>query len=245
VNRNFRRDQHIPRFLLEKNVDGIIAAGTIPSSLVKYIREIGLPFVMVDYLPRSGPVSAVLIDNYDGAYKAVSFLVESGNERIAFVGGDLNHPSIQERYHGYRQALTDSNIPILEELIVDDEFYTGYQDGYKAMCKLLARRVDFSALFACNDAMAQGCLSCMRERRITVPDDIALVGFDDIESDLQIEPRLTTVRVNKEELGAVAVRRLVEMIRTGEFLQGKTLLPTELIIRNSTNKPIRQLEERR
>jgi LacI family transcriptional regulator len=85
----------------------------------------------------------------------------------------------------------------------------------------------------------------MRERRITVPDDIALVGFDDIESDLQIEPRLTTVRVNKEELGAVAVRRLVEMIRTGEFLQGKTLLPTELIIRNSTNKPIRQLEERR
>ena len=75
VKKSFRRSQHIPRFLLEKNVDGVILAGTIPTSLIDYIRETDLPFVMVDYLPKSGPCSAVLIDNFEGAYRAVTHLI--------------------------------------------------------------------------------------------------------------------------------------------------------------------------
>ena len=102
------------------------------------------------------------------------------------------------------------------------------------MCKLLERDIRFSALFAGNDAMAQGCIRCLREHNIDVPGQVALVGFDDIESDLQIEPHLTSVSVDKIELGSVAVRRLVEMIEKGELIQSKTILPVELILRSST-----------
>ena len=234
VERSFRRSRHIPRFLLERNVDGVILAGTMPTSLTDFIRETGLPFVMVDYLPKSGPCSAVLIDNFDGAYRAVTHLIERGHRRIAYVGGDIEHPSFKERLSGYEKALSDSGIPVENELIMANEPYTGFQDGYRAMGKYLGNGVTFTALFAGNDAMAQGCLQCLREHEIDVPDKVAVVGFDDIESDLQVEPHLTTVRVDKEELGAVSVRRLVEMIDKGQFIQSKTVLPVELIIRRST-----------
>lgn len=234
VKNSFRRTQHIPRFLLERNVDGIILAGTVPASLIEVVRETRLPFVMADFLPKSGPYSAVLIDNFDGAYKAVSHLIRKGHQRIAFVGGDIEHPSLKERFEGYRQALLDAKISVFEDLIIRELPDTTFEDGYEAMCRLLKKGVHFTALFAGNDAMAQGCLRCLREGGVTIPDDVAIVGFDDIESDLHVEPNLTSVSVDKEELGAVAVRRLVEMIENGQFVQGKTLLPVELVLRKST-----------
>jgi len=235
VEENFRKDKYIPRFLLEKNVDGVILAGKIPAGLIDYIRETGLPYVLVDNLPKTGPVSAVLIDNIDGAFQAVSHLIELGHKHIAFVGGDMDHPSLSDRYEGYKKALEHFNIPLEKEIVVLDEKYTGIEDGYNAICKLMKRKANFTAIFAGNDAMAQGCMRCLRERKIDVPGQIALVGFDDIESDVQIEPNLTSVRVDKIELGAVAIRRLVEMIQAGHFIQGKTILPVELVIRRSTD----------
>ena len=235
VDKVFRKDQHIPRFLLEKNVDGVILAGTIPSGLIDYIRSTSLPFVMVDYLPKSGQVSAVLIDNFDGAYQAVTHLIQLGHRRIAFVGGDMAHPSLQARYEGYHKAQSDADIPINDALIAMEETDTSIQDGYAAMTKLIQRNEPFSALFAGNDAMAHGCLRCLGEHGIHVPGKVAIVGFDDIESDVLIEPHLTTVRVDKVELGAFAVRRLVEMIEKGSIIPGKTLIPTELVIRRSTD----------
>ncbi|NQT27293.1 LacI family DNA-binding transcriptional regulator [candidate division KSB1 bacterium] len=239
VNGSFRKNKHIPRFLLEKNVDGVILAGHIPAVLIEYIRKTKTPFVFVDFLPKTGAVSAVLIDNVDGARQAVSHLTQLGHNRIAFVGGDMDHPSLKVRLEGYKKALLESGISVDENLIVADEPSTAFEDGYNAMCKLLKRGVEFSGLFAGNDAMAQGCLRCMREHDVRVPDDVALVGFDDIENDLMIEPNLTTVHVDKVELGAMAIRRLVEMIKAGHFIQGKTLLPVELVVRRSTGVSIK------
>lgn len=234
VNKFFRSNKHIPRFLLEKNVDGVILAGRVPQGLINYIIETGLPYVVVDFIPKSGSFSAILIDNVDGAHKAVSHLINKGHRHIGFVGGDLEHPSLSERFEGYQKALSDANLSLNEKLIVTDEPYTAFQDGYQGMRKLLKRDVEFTALFAGNDAMAQGCLCCLREHQIDVPGKVALIGFDDVESDLQIAPSLTTLRVDKVELGAMAVRRLVEMMKKGEMIQGKTLLKTELILRKST-----------
>jgi LacI family transcriptional regulator len=236
VAKSFRKNQHIPRFLLERNVEGVILAGRIPNGLIDYIREQNLPHVFVDFLPKSGNCNAVLIDNVDGAHKAVSYLIRKGHHRIAFVGGDLKHPSLLERYEGYKKALMAANIDFEETMTITDETNTSFENGYRAMCKLLSRNVTFTAIFAGNDALAQGCLRCLREREVAIPEKVAIVGFDDIESDLQIEPHLTTVRVDKEELGAVAVRRLVEMIEREKFVSGKTLLPVNLILRRSTGE---------
>lgn len=236
VSKTFRKDQHVPRFLLEKNVDGIILAGRVPHTLIEHIRTRNLPFILIDFLPKMGPCYAVLMDNFNGAYQAVTYLVRKGHRRIAFLAGDMEHPSLRERFDGYKKALSDSGIPLNTHLTVIDEPYTAFQDGYDAACKLLSRDIPFTALFAGNDAMAHGCLRCFNEHEIRVPEKVAVVGFDDIQTDVQTEPYLTTIRVNKEELGAVAVRRLVEMIDSEQIVFGKTLLPVELVLRKSTGE---------
>jgi LacI family transcriptional regulator len=234
VPKSFRKDRDIPRFLLERNVDGIILAGSIPAPLIAYVQDQNLPVVFIDYLPKSGPCSAVLIDNFDGAYQAVSHLVRKGHRDIAFMAGDLEHPSLNERFEGYKRALSDAHIPLNTSLVLTNEPYTAFDDGYNATGRLLSTGTSFTAVFAGNDAMAQGCLRRLRENKIQVPDDVAIMGFDDVETDLQIEPHISSVHVEKEELGTVAVRHLVEMIKNGTLNHSKTVLPVRLVLRRST-----------
>ena len=236
VSKTFRKDQDIPRFLLENNVDGVIMAGWVPQSLVEIVRGKKLPFVMVDYFPKSGPASAVLIDNLDGAMQAVNHLIQKHHRNIAFIGGDMEHPSLIDRFEGYKKALQNAGLSFNPDLVVTDESYTAVENGYNAMCRLLSRGVAFSAVFSGNDALAHGCLRCLREHGLSTPDHVAVVGFDDIESDMIVEPHLTTVRVEKEELGAVAMRRLAEVIEKGENGFQKTFLPVQLIVRRSTGE---------
>jgi len=226
----------VPRFLLERNVDGVIIAGKVSPLFLDTLKNYKLPLLFVDYLPAKniGKFSAVLIDNEDGAIQAVEHLIESGHERIAFVGGDLGHPSIHSRFKGYKKALAESHIDMNEELVVCDEPYTAVQNGYNAMCKLFSRANDFTAIFAANDAMAFGCLKCLKERHHEVPASISLIGFDDVDVASQMEPHLTTVRVNKEEIGAIAVKSMVDMIENNKSTVGKIYVPVELVIRNST-----------
>ncbi|MCR4438344.1 MAG: LacI family DNA-binding transcriptional regulator [bacterium] len=232
VEQRFRREG-VPRFLLERDVDGVIFAGKVPSRLVEYVKQQGLPIVLVDYYPPRGDYSCVLIDNVGGAQLAVSHLVHKGHRRIAFVGGDLEHPSIHERFLGYREALTQAGIEVLDALVVTDQPYTGTTDGYEAAKELLDRGQPFTALFAANDAMAVGALRLMQEGGIKVPNDVAIVGFDDVEAAITTQPTLTTVRVPKEELGAIAVRRLVEQINHNDRAISRTIVPTTLVLRES------------
>lgn len=224
----------IPRFLLERNVDGIILAGRVPDGLVAYIHQLNLPLLFIDYFPSNGNYPAVLIDNIAGAKQAVKHLIKKGHRQIAFVGGDISHPSIQERFLGYKQALEEGKIPFDEKLIVIDENYPGDSNGYSAVCKLEKRKVLFTAIFAANDAMAFGCMRCLKEKGVKVPDQIALVGFDDVDVARQMEPYLTTLKVDKEDMGAIAVKSIVDMIANNKKSLGKILVPVELVVRNSS-----------
>ena len=145
-NKFTKRD--IPRFLLEKNVDGVILAGKVPVGLIDYIYRYDLPTVFIDYFPPNRKSFAVLIDNIDGAIQAVSFLLSKGHEQIAFVGGDISHPSIQHRLDGYKQALQRANIPINDGLIIANEPDTTDVNGYNATCKLFRNNQSFTAIFA-------------------------------------------------------------------------------------------------
>ncbi|HEX9653012.1 MAG TPA: LacI family DNA-binding transcriptional regulator [bacterium] len=223
----------IPRFLLEKDVDGIILAGRVSTKLIDYIQKLALPLVLVDfYVPRSR-ASTVLIDNEHGAFEAVTHFIRHGHRRLAFIGGDLNHPSISERLQGYLRALEESGIEFIPELAITDEIYTGSEDGHKAAKKLLAVNPRPTAIFAANDAMAIGAMKCLKEHGLRVPEEVAVIGFDDIEDDFHIEPHLTTMRVPKEELGALAVRRIVEMIEAGKPGITTNHIPVELVVRKS------------
>ena len=233
VEKKFNKKQ-VPRFLLEKNVDSPILAGTVPNGLIGYLRIVKLPHIFIDYLPQKGKISAILIDNIDGANQVVTHLIEKGHRNIAFIAGEITHPSMEERLSGYKQALKIAGIPVNEQLIITNESNTGENDGFNMMSNLYTKNQNFTAVFAANDAMAFGCMRYLKERNLKIPDDIALAGFDDVDLALKKEPALTTVRVNKEDMGALAIKNLAEMISEEKKSIGKILVPVDLIVRNST-----------
>jgi LacI family transcriptional regulator len=234
---NFRLETDLPRFLRERNVDGVLLAGRVPVALMEHLRELKLPHVYIDFAPRDKQGNVVMMDNLLGASLAVRHLIELEHRHIAFIGGDMAHPSISTRLEGYRQTLQQAQLPVSEDLIEIKESYTATEDGFRAVEKLLSRRAFFTAIFAANDAMAIGAMQCLKNNGRQIPAEVSVVGFDDIEAGTHTQPQLTTIRVDKEELGAVASRRLVEMIETKKEFFGKVFTPVELVVRESTVSP--------
>jgi LacI family transcriptional regulator len=234
VGLQFKHNGSTPRFLLERNVDGVIIAGKINEKLVEYIESLGLPIVLVDYELKRKRLSAVLIDNRRGAALAVNHLIEVGHKDIGFIGGDIKHPSIAERFQSYKETLVEHGVTPNDEFIVIDEADTRVRNGYAAATRLFSRAQKPSAIFAANDAMAIGCMKYIKSIGMKIPDDIAIVGFDDIDLSSHIEPRLTTVRVFKEEMGKLAVQRIAEIVKSKTQTVVTTLVPVELVVREST-----------
>lgn len=209
VPRYFAPEKDIPLFLLEKNVDGVILAGWVPDELISIIRSRNIPYVLIDYYPKNGNYVSVLVDNVKGGAEATELLIKSGHTRIGFLGGDIQHPSISDRYQGYTNALVKNNIRINKNWTFIQD-YTSQEDGFNAVDKILKDKP--TAIFAANDALAIGCIRGLVQNGIKVPDDISFIGFDDIEESYQIEPPLTTMRVEKEELGSLSVKKIIQML---------------------------------
>jgi LacI family transcriptional regulator len=238
VGRTFNKAKDVPRFLLERNVDGVIIAGKVTGTLIDYIDGLGIPIVLVDYESKKRRHSTVVIDNRVGARLAVQHLLDLGHRSVSFIAGDIEHPSIAERFAGFRDALRDRDIVPDDRLIVVDQPTLWGEDGAEAMEKIYQRGKIPTAVFAANDAMAIGCAKFLRARGVRIPSEISLVGFDDIEMSSHLEPPLTTVRVFKEEMGKLAVLRLVEMIKSKSGAVVRTDVPVELVIRGSTGGPV-------
>ena len=234
IRRQFKVGVSVPRFLLERNVDGVIIAGDVHENLISYIDSLGVPIVLVDYEMKRQRHSSVLIDNRGGATLAVRHLLDLGHRSIGFVGGDLKHPSINDRYHAYQQVLREHGLSAEGSLASVDERETTIDSGFAAAGKLFRAGANPTAIFAANDAMAIGCMRWAREAGRNVPVDLAVVGFDDIEMASHVEPALTTVRVFKEEMGKLAVQRMADMILSKTESITTTQVPVELIVREST-----------
>jgi len=234
VPNTFRPALDTPRFLRERNVDGVVLAGRVPRGLCKVIHRLDLPHVYVDFAPPGRRGNVVLMDNRHGALLAMQHLFELGHRRIAFIGGELSHPSIRDRFDGYKNALAEAGIGFEANLVHLDRDYTTVREGYRATAALFEKGVSFTALFAANDAMAIGAMQYLKEHGLTIPREISIVGYDDVEASEHSDPPLTTVHVEKEGMGAIAIRRLVEMIRTKKKLVGTLYTPVELVVRQST-----------
>ncbi len=236
VGTRFREPTDVPRFLLEHNVDGVIIAGRVNAKLVAYVDRMGLPIVLVDFAVPRKHYSSIQIDNNKGACLAVEHLLNLGHRDIGFVGGDITHPSIAARHAAFRDCLTDHEITPNPNLIVTDLPGTAVQDGADGLKAILDRGGRPTALFAANDAIAIGCMQHARRRGIRIPQDISLVGFDDIETSAHLDPPLTTIRVMKEELGAAAVRTLVQTVKAKSATTMTVHVPVELVVRSSTRQ---------
>jgi LacI family transcriptional regulator len=223
-----------PRFVKEKNVDGIIIAGKVPEELISCLIPYNLPLVYVDFYPAVGKHHAVMIDNLEGGKKATEYLASLGHRKIAFLGGDLDHPSIRERFNGYRVAMENLKIPYDNKSIITSESSTSREGGAHATAELLKKNKNITAIFASNDAMALGAIDYIKSRGLKVPGDISVIGFDDVETGLDSDPPLTTMRVPKIELGSQAMKMMVDVLKDQTKKPHKILISAELIERDST-----------
>ena len=154
IGKQFSPAEDLPRFLLERNVDGVIVAGRVHPRFLEQLDGFGLPVILVDFELKRRRYPAVLIDNRGGARAAVNHLLGLGHREIAFVGGDITHPSLRERLEGYRESLEEHGIPVQEHLIDIAESESALTSGAHAMARLLSHHARPTAVFAANDAMA-------------------------------------------------------------------------------------------
>lgn len=236
IDKHFNADR-APRFLLERNVDGVILVGTVPHKIVDYIAVRDLPIVLVDYDLPDTKHSAVLIDNVGGIRAIVHHLIELGHCRFAFIGGDMKHPGMSQRFNAFQQTLADAGLCVDNDCVAAEEEMSGIETGYTLMQKLLPHHNKFTAVVAANDAMAVGAVRACQGNGFHVPNDFSITGFDDVESAQNLHPALTTVHVPKEKMGAIALRQLVDMIKNTAENGTKITIPVRLIIRESSNQP--------
>ncbi len=220
----------IAKVLNKGLLDGMIVSSMVlDDPLVAALSASRLPFVLVGRHPGAPEVTYVDVDNISSAQMATSHLLRLGRRRIATITGMSDTIAGLDRRQGYELALRAYALPIDPALIVDGGFTE--EGGAVAMRHLLPLKPD--AVFSASDAMAAGALRVLREAGLRVPQDIALVGFDDTPIAARTAPPLTTVRQPIEELGAMAVRTLVNLIEKPDSGPQRVILPTQLIVRES------------
>ncbi len=226
------KDRALPKLIRERNVDGLILAGAISDDFISILRKEGFPLVLVDNYLENEKINCVVINNRHGAFEAVDYLFKLGHKRIGFLCGPLLHISNQERFKGYKLRLDELGITYNKSIVAQGD--NTIEGGYNAMQKLLKKSSGISAVFACNDAMAIGAMRAIREKGLKIPNDISLMGFDDIEMAANTQPPLTTIKVPKEEMGRVAARVLLnELEGVGQKAGLRIVMPAELVIRQS------------
>lgn len=222
----------LPGILLDQRVDGAIIVGAFLEETISEIRrQAGQHVVLVDaYTLDQAAYDSVLIDNPKGAYNAVNYLIENGHRNIGLIGSHpQSYPSIRERRAGYLRALQEHGLPTtyIEDTLLD-RF-----EAYEATLRLLRRAPEVTAIFACNDNVAIGVMNAVQELGLTIPGDISVIGFDDIDLAQEVTPALTTVHVDKVLLGAMAIRMLRDRAESPERPTLTTTLSTQLIVRES------------
>jgi LacI family transcriptional regulator len=220
------------RVIRSGHLDGVVVASTrMDDPIVSKLLRDGFPFVMVGRYPDER-VNYVDIDNIGGARMAVEHLIRLGHRRIATIAGPLNMPAGRDRLLGYQQALAAHRIPTEEALIAEGDF--SRDSGMMCMQKLLSASP--TAVFVASDTMAAGALQAIRRVNLQVPNDIAVVGFDDVSVAATVEPSLTTVRQPIEKLGSIATEVLLGVLDGSSEAwtpAHKIIIPTELVIRES------------
>lgn len=244
----------IVQLMREQRADAVILVGSVIANdayrkrMTEYAHALdaaGSRLVLCGRPPLSDDAPALVVeyDNTGGAYAATGHLLSAGHERILYLGRRTGHSTSDSRVEGYRRALADHRIPHDPELEVDGRFNRA--DGYAMMKRRLAAGPpDFTAVFAGNDLIAAGAIVALREHGLSVPDDLSMVGYDDVSPAPDLG--LTTVHLPHDELGRTAVRMVVAPASSASGLprQTHTVLGTHVVVRDSV-RPVRGQRARR
>lgn len=227
-NKSSKEEKYI-QVLQEKMVDGIILTAS-ELSVSRSLKKRNTPLVLLDRdILMEEEVGRIVVDNEEGGYKATEFLISKGCKNIGFISSDAITKSSGQRLNGYKRALLENGLKFDENKIFLQSYTieTGYE-GIKALLK----NNDLDGICCGNDLIAIGAMNALKEKNIKIPEDVKVIGFDDIQISQYVDPPLTTIKQPTYQLGKEAVNMLIEMIEKGNVNKDRTL-KTELIERGS------------
>jgi LacI family transcriptional regulator len=212
---------------------GIIATSVYHDSFILQLKGRGIPLVLLDHFMPDEDIDAVNIDNSGGISIGYRHLASLGHKRIVYLAGDMSAGGPVERLLGYRRAVESSGSVVDDSLILPCDF--SIQSAYEAMKSYLDRSdADATAVMAVNDIVAIGAMEAIKGRKLRIPEDVSVLGFDDIDLAGDVIPRLSTVDVKKRMMGWHAATRLVQIINGAETGFLRIMLRPALRIREST-----------
>jgi DNA-binding LacI/PurR family transcriptional regulator len=229
------KEQTLERIMGMRLFDGlIVTADTLDDPLVDGLVASTLPTVLVGHRHKDRSASYVDIDNVAAAETVTAHLVSIGRRRVGHLTGRRGGVSGEERLAGYRRAMLRAGLST-DGLVVEGDYLVA--SGAAGAAVLLERGVD--AIFCASDAMAMGALQTLQAGGVSVPDDVAVAGFDDLEVSATLQPPLTTVRQDVDQMGVEAAHALFRLLASEAATPQRVILPTELVIRQSTAGPLR------
>lgn len=219
-----------PIMLEDQRIDALVMAGVFLDETVSRIqRSNNIPIVLLDGYSGMKSVDSVVTDNLGGARKAMDYLFEHGHQHIGLVGWNPDSPpSIQDRYLGYVGSMNVKGYSLYVEPSI---LFRG--GGHKATHKLLKRHPEVTAIFACNDETAIGVMDAAQEMGRRIPQDLSVIGFDDIQLSHEVEPGLTTIHVHKSWMGSMGVNTLIERSRNPGQPKITKVVATHLVERET------------
>jgi LacI family transcriptional regulator len=230
---DFNKQRKYIRVLVEKQVDGLIVFSMgRDNQLGEQLRETGMPHVILDREIKHIEADLVEVDHEAGAWMATRHLIELGHRRIACITGPLNLAPAQERVQGYRRAMDEAGLDVNKDWEIEGGFTS--EKSFVAMQRLLVLEQTPSAVFACNDLMAIGALCAATQQGLRVPQDVSVIGFDDIALAAYSSPPLTTIVQPKHQLGLMAARFLIDRLADPGLALRREVLEPELCLRQST-----------
>jgi len=230
----YKKEARLVALLRERQVEGLLITTTdLKGEILKSLVHEGFPFVLLYSTIRKGPLWAVGVDNFSGGYRATEHLIKQNHRRIAMLAGSFHFSDRSfHRWHGYKKCLRDHNIPYDPALLRQTDY--SLVSGKEGVKKFLSLRMPPTAVFCSNDFIALGAIEGARQMGLKLPEELSIVGFDDIEISSFVTPSLTTIRQPAYAMGKLGAEALVQRLNNGLSKPVHKLLETSLVIREST-----------
>lgn len=238
-NDNFEKEEKIVHTFFSNRVDGVIISIGMQTKTFDHLRLISerdIPLVFFDRITDEIEAHKIVVDDYNGAYKATRHLIEQGGTRIAHIGGPLNLRIYEDRLKGFMDAVRDAGLVVDESMLIHNSL--SRDDGTQAITVLMSGATKPDAIFCANDTTALSVILYLRGRGIRVPQEVSIVGFSNEPFSEVVTPSISTIRQPGFEIGRKAAELLISQIRSKEKPHSyqKIVMPTELIIRESSDR---------
>ena len=230
---DLEKEKEYLRVLKEKMVDGVLyMTCALEEDTVELIDELDLKTVLVETKDKEGKLPSVIIDNVAAEYDATKYIIEKGSKNIAFIGMKTNSNNAGvKRFEGYKNALDEANLQFNEDLVYLDCLKV--KTGYAGVLNILKKDTNIDGIVCASDEIAMGAINALRDNGIRVPEDVNVIGFNDIDSASVFYPKLTTISQPMYDMGSIAMRMLIKLINQKTLEEGHYILEHKLIERDS------------